>query len=222
MGTAIVLLGTIAAGLAGTSALYRVFQNFQPGKQKITRDYNEMQAELRPLQDELVPVKSEELELLSSNQINKSRKKRVTIKSRGVFISIYQEPMIAWAMRKYLGSEQNALILARTARYEFLLRVRSKQTEISVNGKIGLIHLPDGRLFDGKGKKMLGFIRKTSDTDPRRTIYVGDRELAALQLLPETSSPQPRIFNFVQDEMTEEEKILLLAMSISYLTQHLA
>ncbi|MBR9919437.1 MAG: hypothetical protein GYB31_01265 [Bacteroidetes bacterium] len=216
MGTAIVLLGTIAAGMAGTAALYRVVQNFQPGKQKIKRDYEAMSEEIRDMEKDLVPLKSEELELLSTNQTDTSRKKRLAVKAKGVFTSIYQEPMIAWASRNYLGGDKNALVLVKTARHEFLLRVRKKQTDISVDSKTGLILHADGRLTNPRGKKVLGYIRSLEGNT--RSIYVDRREVASIQVIPETSSPQPRVFNFIAENMSANEKMLLLAMLVTYLT----
>lgn len=222
MGTALVLLGTIAAGMAGTAAMFRVVQNFQPGKQKIRKDYEEMQLELRTTRTELVPLQKDELELLSTNQINETRKKRIKSKASGVFVSIYQEPMIAWAMRKYRGSDRNALVIAQTSRHEFALRIKSKQTEISIDSKIGFILLPDGKLTDARGKNIYGYIGDNAVSSKSKLIFIGRREVASLQIIPESSTPYPRVFNYLVDEISEEERLFLLAITIGVLTQNLA
>lgn len=220
MGTAIVLLGTIAAGMAGTAAMYRLVQNFQPGKQKVRKDLAAMQEELKPVIPELIPIKKDELELLSRNQINESRKKRVTTKGKGVFTSIYQEPMIAWSMRKYLGSERNSLVYARTANHEFFLRSKSKETTISVDNQVALRLMKDGKMLDGRGKKVVGYLYQESESDPQIAVYVGRKEVAAIQHIPETTNPQPRVFNYVSD-VDPGEQLALLAMTIAYLTKDL-
>ena len=68
-----------------------------------------MRTEIAPYVEDLVPLESEELELMSLNQLNQSLKKGMTTTAKGVFTSIYQEPLVAYSYKKYIVNN-NALL----------------------------------------------------------------------------------------------------------------
>ncbi len=81
----------------------------------------------------LVPWDSEMLSLLSLNR-TMVRKPGFfnSSTSEGVFTSIYQEPVLAYAGQK---KGDTAVLIARTSDREFTFRTRGNQTEIWVRGQ---------------------------------------------------------------------------------------
>lgn len=92
MGGIPIIIALLVGGGIAIAALYLAYFaliNFQPGKAKIRSDLKKMKGEITPWIDELVPWDREELELLSSNQVNQKVKKGVIKTAKGVFTSIY-------------------------------------------------------------------------------------------------------------------------------------
>ena len=83
--------------IAAITLLFYLVSNFQPGSNKITKDLKQMKAEVDKWVSDLVPFKQEELEQLSLNQINQVRKKGLTTTAKGVFTTIYHEPVFLYA-----------------------------------------------------------------------------------------------------------------------------
>ena len=75
--------------------LYQIMINLQPSSQKVKADIRQMKANLKLFIDDLVPWNSEEINLLSLNQVHKKLSSGIAPTARGVIPSIYHEPMIA-------------------------------------------------------------------------------------------------------------------------------
>ena len=63
---------------------------------------------LAPQIEELIPWSGEEINLLSLKDGTVERKKRGTTVVQGTFNSIYHEPMITYAYKKYMSKKENA------------------------------------------------------------------------------------------------------------------
>ena len=110
MGVSIAMLSILL--LAGTGIYFglKTLENYNPGRKKIQKDLKVLKADLKPLVSDLVPWTEEEMEQLSLNMVKKKSSKNITKTVKGIFTTIYHEPMIAWAYRKYVSSKDNALI----------------------------------------------------------------------------------------------------------------
>ena len=216
MSFALLVLAVVVIASVGVGGGNSLWNNFQPGKNKIQQDLQKMRSEIQPYVSELVPMEGNDLELLSLNQIDFKNKKRLVRSAKGVFTSIYHEPMIAWSYRRYLSSGSNALLYARTAKHEFMYRIRKKGVEVAVDGQfLGKI-LEDGRLVDARGRKLLAAVnrQKVAGLLP---VYIGDKEVANIKLDLE-SSPNPRALEFVK-KMNKEEKEAFLSLTILEMVQ---
>ncbi len=212
MGVTIAMLGIIA--LAGTGIYYglRTLENYNPGKKKIQKDLKILRAELQPLISDLVPWNEEEMEQLSLNLVKKKSSKNITTTIKGIFTTVYHEPLIAWAYRRYVSSKENVLIFAKTSHHEFIYRMKKNITDVVVDDQlIGQVK-EDGILYQYKGKKELAQINRSSE-QLGLPILVNQKELGRLVDLQKTESSNPRAFHVVSD-MEEEEEKLFLSMSI--------
>ncbi len=198
--------------MGGIYLLYQLLVNFQPGKGKINNDLRKLKEEMKPYISELVPWDKEELELLSLNQINTSTKKGFTKTAKGVFTSIYHEPLVAYAYKKYMSSKENAVIYATTSEMEFEYRIREKHTQIRINGQFIGNLANNGALYAGKSNRLLAKINKESE-GLHLPILVKDKELAMLVKPENARAVNPRAFELVSP-MDKEEEALLLSLSI--------
>ncbi|MEM8527184.1 MAG: hypothetical protein AAGG68_21265 [Bacteroidota bacterium] len=219
--TALILLLFLIIGLTlagvGINMLRKIFKNLSPNDNKIQGDIKEMRAEIMPYVEDLVPLESEELELMSLNQLNQSLKKGMTTTAKGVFTSIYQEPLVAYSYKKYIGNN-NALLYARTATKEIVYRFTKKGVKVAINQQYyGTIK--QGKLYGENNKQLLAQVN-TRPTDLMLPVLVGNKEVGMLNSPEQAArSPQPRAFQFVNSSITEEEETALLTLTVLELVE---
>ena len=210
----IFFLALLVGGLLAIGVLYLAYFaliHFQPGKGKIRNDLSKMKNEITPWIDELIPWNKEELELLSSNQVKQKVKKGIITTAKGVFTSIYHEPLIAYSYKKYISSNENKVIFARTSNHEFVFRTKKGSTELFIdNQKVGVIN-DKGLLYGGRRKRLLARINK-SENELELPIIIGDKERGTL-MKPESGSVNPRAFQFV-GEMGKNEEAVFLSLAV--------
>ncbi|MEM6967110.1 MAG: hypothetical protein AAF573_20270 [Bacteroidota bacterium] len=170
-----------------------------------------MKGEITPWINELVPWTREELELLSSNQVKQKVKRGIITTAKGVFTSIYHEPLIAYSYKKYISSKDNAVLYARTSHHEFVYRTQKGQTEIFIdNQKVGYLN-EQGLLYGGKKKRLLARINQDQDTLDL-PIIVRDKELGTL-VKSNAGTVNPRAFQFVS-KMGHKEEAVFLSLAV--------
>ncbi len=208
MGVTIALAAILALGGIGIYTVLKTMQNFQPGRKKIQKDLQQIRAEMQPWIADLVPWSREEMEQLSFNQVKRTSRKRVVSSSKGIFTTIYHEPVIAWTYKKYLGPKENALLYARTSRNEFIYRIKNEEVEVVVDDHlVGKIDAA-GRLFNYKGNKQLAQINRTSQ-ELLLPVLLGEKEIGSLTNPDQTNKSNPRAFQLLTNMDKEEEEVFL-------------
>ena len=214
-----VLVGTgvIAVGGAGVYAGFQFLTNFQPGSTKLQADLQKMKAELKTFIDALIPWDDEALELLSINHINQKAKSGIVTLARGVITSIYGEPMIAWAYKRYVSPNRNAIIYARSSHFEFIYRIRNENTDIHWNNEgIGTLKA-DSLLYNRQTGRLMARINK----DPNESYFpviIGDKEAASFINPGKATRSDSRAFEFLSD-LEEKEEAVLLSLTIFEMIQ---
>jgi hypothetical protein len=210
---ALMLVLFTVLSMMGIYFLYQLLTNFQPGRGKIKADLNKMKATLAPQIQELVPWSKEEMELLSLNQVNRVTRKGMTRTIRGVFTTIYHEPVITYMYKRYInsGKEENALLYIRTSIHEFVYRIKPKGTELSINGQVIGDIKEDTLLYGARSKRLLGRINR-EENELMLPIVVQDQELGSLIRPEKARETNPRAFEFLK-EMDREEEAIYLALA---------
>ncbi|MEM1324113.1 MAG: hypothetical protein AAGG75_27895 [Bacteroidota bacterium] len=212
----IILLAVLiftALSIGGIYLLYKILVNFQPSNSKIKQDLIKLRSEIEPWVDQLVPWQNDELELLSLKQTNRVLKKGIITSVKGVFTSIYHEPMIAYAYKRYFAGGANAILYARTSHHEFSYRIRKDGVQIHIDNQfIGQLK-NGGLLYSASTNRLIARINR-DDVSGFLPVVVGERELGSLSKPSETMSTNTRAFQFLNEKITQEEEALLLSMSI--------
>ncbi len=165
----------------------------------------------------LVPWDGEMLSLLSLNR-TMVRKPGFFNSStyEGVFTSIYQEPVLAYAAQK---KGDTSVLIARTSDREFTFRTRGKETEIWVSGQpFGVF--TDGVLISaGRDGRLLAKIEGDSN-EKQIPVLLGSNTGAAISNPDYTASagPNPRALTLLR-ALSEEEEQALLALAILQMTR---
>lgn len=178
---------------------------------RITRDLASMRHDLAPWKEKLVPIMPREWELLSSYYIPQERRKRKGAPEKGLFSTIYQEPVIAWSFKDYPGKKQTSLLVARTSKQEYLYKRTGSDTELIIGPyKVGTIG-SDGKLISSRKRELLAQLDRATGTYIPVMVY--GKEAGAIALPGDTYVPMPRAFAFV-NEMAENEMELFLSLAI--------
>ena len=212
MGVFVAMAFVVAVAVGSAVALFQFLSNYQPGRGRLRRDLRKLKAQLAPYVTELVPLKGQELDLLSQHQVSRRIRKRMGLRGTGVFTTIYHEPVIAYAFRKYLGPAGTTLVYARTADHEFVFQRRRNETKIFIDGQpVGVLR-PGRKLYSPDKRRLLAAVRADAPGE-FLPVVVKDREIGSLVKPVERPKINHRALQFVQAEK-EEEKALLLSFAL--------
>lgn len=209
----------LAITVGGLGLLFTVLTKFSPGEKRIREELKRMQTEMDGWVEELVPIDRKELELFSLTQIKNSLKKRFTTSGKGIYTTIFEEPIVAYSYKKYLGKNAHALLYCRTAEHEYAYWIRPKGVQVVIDNQLVGTYKDNGILYGAQSKKMLARINR--DNKKLAPVVVGEREVASMvkALPPAKEDISTRAFQFVRDDLTEQEEMLLLSVSLLEMVQ---
>ena len=105
---------TFLTVLIGSVLLARSLKNFMPSDKRLYRDLEALRAGMKEWPSELVPISAEELDAFSLNQEERLVRRRFGTFARGIFTTIYHEPVLAYRYKGYTGPGQKAILYAKT------------------------------------------------------------------------------------------------------------
>ena len=201
--------------IAGVLLLFNLLSaNLAPSKKKRTAEIQRMREDLDQWAGDLVPLNQEELELFSLGIEKQVLKKGIGTRAKGIFTTIYHEPVVAYSYRRYLGRKLNDLLYARTAEHEYVFYTKNGTTYLDIDGQsVGKIDDQGVLLGQRTGKPIARLAQE--DQEGYLPLVVGDREIGSL------SNKQPsagkglndRAFEFLRKELDEREELLLVGLS---------
>ena len=211
------LLAVLSVATAAVYLLYQFLTNFQPGKNRVLTDFRKMRHEIREWSDQLVPWTEEEMSLLSLRQVNQNIKRGMVKTAKGIFTSIYHEPLVVYSYRRYISSKENAILYARTSRNEFAYRIKKKGIDVNIDGQYAGVLKENGGLYGGRRNKLLATIKREDELQ-LHPITIGKKEVASVQNPIKTQKHNPRAFQYLQPMDSKEEK-MFMALAILEMVQ---
>lgn len=183
------------------------------------RDVDSVRQDIKPLTDELVPLSSEELRLLSINTIKGKSKLGLGTQLSGHVLSIYQEPLLAYGRKNYGIGGRKSITLIKTQTEEYVYLSEGDRTQVVYNGHdIGVVN-SDGNLYDHKTREL---VAKIDVDEVLRThpVIIEGREVGELVNIDRAESPSPRAYEFVE-EMSGEELVKFKALTFLMLIEQI-
>jgi hypothetical protein len=216
-----IYLAILAAALViGGLLLFSLLaKNMAPGSKRLTMETKRMKEDMDEWVTKLVPIDKEELELFSLGQDKQVLRKGVTTTAKGIFITIYHEPILAYSYREYLGkaNKPNALLYARTAEHEYTYWIRKGAGTLFIDGQeVGL--LSDNGVLKGKrsGKVIAQLKPEAGNLLP---VEIGGREVGSLSktVAKGDKGLQERAFSFLRNDISDKEEQLFIALALEEL-----
>lgn len=199
------------AGIIGAAyAISKVAKKGTPAKGKTKSDIIKMREQLAVLTPDVVPITEKELELLSYDTVNETYKKSFGVESlSGVFLSIYQEHMVGFIYKGKTRKKRSGLLIAKTSTKEFLYQILGDKVKIMMGeffiGEYGV----DGLLYGAKTGRLIARINK-GDKDFMSLIVIGEDK--ATMRVPSPEDINPRVFDFVDKKLSDDQMVLIQAV----------
>jgi len=214
----IILVTSIIAVGTGVFLASRMWPNLAPGEKRVQQDIQELRDALNERRAPLVRLDREGLELLAAQETDRKTKRGFKKVRLGTFSTLYNEPILVYALRQYLSNGPDSLLVAYTAQHEFIYWIKKKETRVVVdNTYLGLL-TDDDRLMGGsKNREELAVIRRNATGV--ESIWIGDREVATLASAGSNGKPQlqTRFFDLLSPDLSREEKVLTWVLVVERL-----
>ena len=181
-----------------------------PSQKRIQADLTLIAEETRQWRQGVIPWEVEkEMELMSLNRQFKWIKKSLGRFLKGVFLSIYHEPMLIYGFKSYRKKGQFAIFYAATLSHQFIYQRHKGRTDVLIDGEhVGFL-TPEWLLYSHR-RRLLA--RRNRFSDDYFTVIVWDREVAHLRDPRRNDKVSPRVFE-IMAKLNDKEELLLMAVA---------
>lgn len=185
-----------------------------PSRKRRAQVLREIREDMDGWSADLVKMNKEELDLFSLTQDKQVVKSGTGTTAKGTFTTIFQEPVVSYSYRRYLGKQVNELLYARTAEHDFVYWTEKGKTKLEIdNQPVGTI--TGSTLVGERTGKELARIA-TESQDNYLPVSVGNREVGALTRNSGKSDDplSQRAFEFIPDDLNDKEEQLLMSLAM--------
>lgn len=180
----------------------------------MTRDITLLRNEIADLKALIIPFSKEEMELLSLNQSNKRQKKGFQKIAKGIFDTIYYEPLIAYAIKSY--SNGNKLIAIASSQDEFIYLTKDNITHVYMNNVEAGVLTTKGEFYS-ISQKLLATV-DGEDHLPTHTVYIQGKNIGFISNPKFIDKTIPRAFSLLKD-MSKDELSIFLCLTLINLVE---
>lgn len=188
-------------------------KNRMPSKKRQLKEEEALRQDMSAWSGSLVPLNKEELDLFSLSQDKQVVKTSMGgTQAKGTFTTIFQEPVVSYAYKRYLGEKVNELLLAKTAEHEYVYWTNGGESKLKIDGQeVGRIN--QRVLYGARSGKEIARIQ-TESQDEFLPVKVGNREVGALntQKPAKEDALSQRAFGYIPDNLSEQEEQLFMAL----------
>jgi len=217
MGRGLALIVLVAALGFIIFQLFKFFVSINNSSSQRRRELEQLKAQMAEMVKELVPMNPAELELLSVNQSGVSSTKGINSIKTGVFTSIYHEPLVAYAYRKYAYPKESSVLLVSTASDDYIYKSEGSRTQVYLNNnELGIIN-SDGDMYEPRTNQLMAHI-EADQVLSSHPVRIGEREVGEIVNLRLNESPNPRAYQFLEP-MDEKEKQIFKALTFLSLVE---
>ena len=208
-------LSTLLVAGAGVYLLSKAFPNYQPGNKKIQADLKLMREELRSMTEDLIPLSPKELELVSLQTAETNSKKGFVKNYKGKIQTIFHESVAAFYYRQYLsrGNSESAILFVQMLDQQYYFWIKPKEIRVVINDQFLGVIRDDTKIYAGKKETLKGYINKQKQE--YWPVVVEEKEIAGLSSGSKAGNKDltQRAYEFVHNDLSREEKAVLLAFT---------
>ena len=196
------------------------FLSINSGSSQTRKDIAELKSKIATYISSLIPMTIAELELLSVNQTGSTSSKGLSTIKSGAFTTIYHEPLLAYAYKKYTYPADKSLLLISSEDDDFIYMINGGKTQVFVNNKeLGFIE-SDGSLFAPRTNKLLAKI-EANHLLSSHPVRIDDKEVGEIVNVRLNESPNPRAYQFLEPMNNNETQIFKALTFLSLIEETL-
>ncbi|GAB5552467.1 MAG: hypothetical protein Sapg2KO_20580 [Saprospiraceae bacterium] len=210
----VIALSALLVAGTGFFLFAKALPNRAPGQKKLQADLTKLIAEVDGIDVELIPINVKELEALSTSQVESNAKSRSKI-SKGAFISIFEEVIFKYAYRSYASKKKDSVLVAKTLKRRYTFMTKGDHVRMIVDDQVlGDYDLQTNNLNGAKSKKKIASLEKYRPE--QWMLKIKNRDVASMNALEVTDDKglSKRVFEYVVDGISPEEKAVIVAITI--------
>ncbi len=191
--------------------------NLSPARKKMMAELDRMKTELGSWAGHLTPINRSEMELFSLGQQKHVLRRGVSTTAKGIYTTIFHEPVAAYTFKQYAGKHKNSLLFARTAQHDYAYLTHKGNTTLFIDGQeVGQLQA-DGVLKGIRTGKELAKVQ--SEKSALLPVVVGEREIGSISRKPASSVKglNDRAFEYLKPDISDKEEQLFLALALKEL-----
>jgi hypothetical protein len=182
---------------------------------QIQRDAAVLRAEVGDLKKELIPFTHSEMELLSLSYIDKGIRRGFAKSIKGLFNTIFFEPLFAFAVKDY--GPHTRLIFITTSDREILYFVKDKITQVYFDGRqLGVLDV-NGKLYNLRNQ-VIAEIDGNDNIATHRVLIMGEDFGFIANPRFEKTKENRRAFQMLK-EMSEDQGSIFLSLTLLNLVE---
>jgi hypothetical protein len=176
-------------------AMLKFLRGVQPDDGEVAEDLQELKKMCAQYKGGLETF-SAEISASDLDQVLQTGRSRT---GSGVFLSTLNQPIMAYAFRKYIGPGMNATLYVLTSDHEFVFRYTTKGAEVTIDGQKQGILRANGKLYDIRNDEIAS-VQRFGATGQNK-IFIGNKEIAKVALPDATAG-----FNAIKIEIDLQPK----------------
>ncbi len=168
---------------------------YKPGTRKsLAKDLSQLRQLIGELKENPIALKNKDLGLLRRKlDVREAKDKKRFVIRAGVLKTIYDEPVVLFAL-KYYPRSRVGLLLAKTAHNELLFHATPELIRVYVDNQMVGEMSPEGTYFDPSTNQIVAYLRREGDD---RAIMIGNREAAVFDASAKEMRYPARAFKHV-------------------------
>jgi hypothetical protein len=174
-----------------------------------------MREGMKAIANDLIPLSPKELELISLQTADTTKKKGFVKNYKGKIQTIFHESVAGFHYRQYIsrGKSESALLFIQMLDQQYYYWIKPKEIRVVVNDQFLGVIKDHTKIYAGKKEILKGYINKQKED--YWPIVVEDREVAGFATGGEKGNKNltQRAYEYVASELNREEKAVLLAFT---------
>ncbi len=199
--------------------MYHFYLSLQATSTQMNRDKEELRDYLSEMEDEVIPLAQDEIKLLSiRNETQQVREFKGTF-SRGLFYTVYTEPLFKFVLKEYSSSDR-ALLIIQTLEGEILYELAENNSKVYWDQKlIGTLD-DKGSIWNESREIEIGHI-DISETSLEQNVFIKDQHVATIVNPFQASTTSQRLFTHLEplDEYDMRICLALVLLNVVERTQ---
>lgn len=199
--------------------MYHFYLSLQATSTQMNRDKEELREYLSEMEDEIIPIEHDELKLLSvRNETQQVREFKGTF-SRGIFYTIYTEPIFKFVLKEYSSSDRSLLII-QTMQGELLYELSDNASKVYWDHKLLGILDDKGSIWNESRDIEIGHI-DIAETSLEQNVFIKDQHVATIVNPFQASTTSQRLFTHLEllDEYDMRICLALVLLNVVERTQ---